>query len=246
MLGLVLLLSLAGGPAPDFMQTSRSELPNGGREYCGPVAAANALAWLAASGYPSLLPGNDGVPLTERQFQLIRALGADDYMSTDPFGGTTSANLMLGLEAYGKERAVPFRTIRYQGWRPQPTRFSTDVMHADVDWIARGLDGFGNVLLNIGWYKQLPNGDRRRIGGHWVTLVGYENGAFLIHDPAPRSGTQPKTERVTFEYLSRGRLVGTDRGLPVDAAGYISLGGDLMLPNAADDAVLDGAIWFSP
>jgi hypothetical protein len=220
---------------PDLPQ-SQKELPRRGSKHCGPVSASNALAWLAAEGYPKLMPSD--------QLALAKELGSTDYMNTGD--GTSAAGVMSGLRKYVKARGYAIQRLEFQGWRLIPRRFARVAGQADAARLAGELQTKSIVLINVGWYKK--NGDDfERISGHWVTLVGAEPGETLrlvIHDPSSRS-PQGDAERVAATRLESGKLTGgQNNGLPVDAAGAWELGGELKIKTSAgaNAAVLDGAV----
>lgn len=82
------------------------------------------------------------------------------------------------------------------------------------------------------------------VGGHWVTLVGYDlaSNELIVHDPAPRAGRAKSSERVTFRSLTAGRLAGNKSGLPTDARGYLQLVSGMHLSARADTAIIDGVV----
>lgn len=177
---------------PDLCQRDRrARLPGGGRGYCAPVAVSNSLMWLAAHGYPELLPGIRGRRMT--QGQLAGLLGRSKYMDTSIKRGTSPGELIRGVTRFLKERAVIFSYLGYQGWRRVPKAFDTGIDVPELDWMKAGLLDDGAVWLNLGWYKLDPEtGAYTRTGGHWVTLAGYgqapdgkKDPLFLVvHDPA--------------------------------------------------------------
>jgi hypothetical protein len=233
---------------PDFMQTSHPELPGGGRNYCAPVAVSNGLVWLGENGFPDLLPA--GTDRGARQLRLIRTLGSADYMDTDPDGGTDADQLLEGLDAYLVDQGYGDATLRVQTWRAHDDRFATGVSTPSVAWAADHVDGDTAVFLNVGWYAYDDARDEfARDGGHWVTLVGTEEDpetgrtSFIVHDPSRRSGRAPRSEVVTTERLTSGRLTGTVRGLPRAARGFTELGGELRF--GADAALLDAVVVLS-
>ena len=82
------------------------------------------------------------------------------------------------------------------------------------------------------------------MGGHWVTLVGFDfaNNQLIISDPAPRA--TPRHEYVSYRPLVGGRLVGKKSGLPTDAEGYLQLGRGMHLHPKAETAIVDGVVLF--
>lgn len=67
---------------PDLLQTDpKAELPNGGRNSCGPVAFSNALAALAGAGRPELLPA--GADRMACQMDVARTFASAEHMDTE-------------------------------------------------------------------------------------------------------------------------------------------------------------------
>ncbi len=94
-----------------------------------------------------------------------------------------------------------------------------------------GLNRRGAVWINVGWYKfNLKTNEYRRVGGHWVTLVGYNKGRLVIYDPASRAGSTFSNEFVSYSVLKNGRLTGKKKGLPQLAKGYHKLGDGMHIP----------------
>jgi hypothetical protein len=119
----------------------------------------------------------------------------------------------------------------------------------DLDWIKKGLLGDSAVFLNIGWYEHPDQIDSyRRIGGHWVTLVGFgidENGKpdpdiLIVHDPASKAGSTPVNEFVRVERIPEGRLSGVN-GIH-KAAGFLKVVRGMRIDGKADCAILDGVV----
>jgi len=233
---------------PDMTQTDpRAKLPNGGRSYCGPVAVSNSLMWLAGRGFANLLPD-----LKDREkvhFELARILGR--YMNTNPKTGTGATGLARGVVRYIEDRGYHCDYVGYQGWRKHPKEFSSGVDVPQLSWIKSALQGDSAVWLNIGWYKYDAGSDRyRRIGGHWVTLVGYgaersgkpDPAVLIIRDPAPRSGMRPWHQYVRLKRISSGSLEGKDGRSSRSAEGFYILAEGLKVRSTADFGLLDGVV----
>jgi hypothetical protein len=180
---------------PDLYQGERqARLPGGGRGYCAPVAVSNSFVWFTNNGFADLLPTISGRPMT--QAQLAGLLGMGKYMNTSLKNGTSPAELMHGVNLFLTERGAEIEMLAYQGWRAHQEQFSTGHLVPDLKWIKEGLLGNSGVWLNLGWYKFDPKEKTyTRVGGHWVTLVGYgidENAmpapnVLIVHDPAVRA-----------------------------------------------------------
>lgn len=234
---------------PDMTQTdAAAKLPNGGRSHCGPVCVSNSLMWLADSGFENLSPNLED--RRKAHFEVARSLGSKTYMNTSLTTGTGAGGVLEGLARYIEDRGYEYRYLKFQGWRKHPGQFTLGKAIPELNWIRSGIPGNSAVSLNVGWYKYNPWTDEyARIGGHWVTLVGYgvdEKGKadpaiLVIHDPAPRCGKSPH-EYVRMELIGAGRLTGKQSGLPRSAKGYYKMAGGMHVKKTADFGILDGAV----
>ncbi len=235
---------------PDLLQTDpEGNLPGGGRQYCAPVAVSNSLIWLGENGYKNLVPR--GMSRKKAQIEIARILGSKDCMNTNLEGGTGVSGVLRGVERYLNQHGYAYRRLEYQGWRRHPRKYSTRVEVPDLEWLKTGLAGDSGVWLNVGWYKYDNQTDEYcRIGGHWVTLVGYgvdekgiKNAATLIlHDPAPRAGRSFSDEYVRTEKIKSGTLTGEKWKLARSAAGYYKLTDGMHVRKQADFGILDGVV----
>ena len=76
-----------------------------------------------------------------------------------------------------------------------------------------------------------------------MTVVGYAGDDLLMHDPSPSAGSAFRTQRVSFEELTEGRLTGKQKNLPRDAAGYYEVGGGMAVAKGYT-CILDGAVFL--
>lgn len=228
---------------PDFMQTDREGgFAGSGSQYCAPTAVSNSLMWLAANGYEELRPAGNQ---KRSQIALIRTLGGGDYMKTSPSAGTDVAQLLNGVEAYVTEAGYGISELSYQGWRPVPGDYLAGKF-PDLDAIRTAIaDDTSAVWLNVGWYSWDEEREEYvRNGGHWVTVVGYDGDDLLIHDPSPAAGSAKRTQTITLEELSEGRLTGRTPNLPRSAAGYYEVGGEMAVASGKT-CILDGAVFLT-
>lgn len=224
---------------PDLPQINEL-LPGRGGQYCGPVSASNALAWLSEQGYPKLMSGP--------QVELAKLLGSEEFMNTSVKSGTGSQAIAHGMSTYIKQCGYEIDELLHQGWKNTIKEPVTKLPgHANVPDIAERFSPTTVALLCVGWYKRAGE-DYERQGGHWVTLVGIEPGEpaiLLIHDPGSRSD-EGVTERVTASRIRSGRLTGKSKGkgLPIQAVDAWELGGELKISRkkGAETAVLDGVV----
>ncbi len=217
---------------PDLLQTKDSAgFPGGGKQFCGPVAVSNSLVWLK------------GETSEELQIELVHKLSSPDYMNTNTSNGTGTSGLIRGVVRYAEEALGGYQKLEYRGWRKAPKKYKSNLTTPTLDFIKSGLHRRGSVWLNIGWYKyNASSQEYHRVGGHWVTLVGYEKDQLVIHDPSPRAGHSFSNEFVNFSLISGGTLTGNKKGLPTKAKGFIKLGSGMHLPSRANAAVIDGAV----
>jgi len=211
----VILLALTGmvNAAPDmYLEKVESTpdmsqkdgigyLPENGKGYCAPVAVSNAFVWLAENGFPELVPSTGDRKMS--QIRVAAFLGESQYMKTDSKKGTGPSRVLRGVSRYITEKGYPYK-LQYQGWRKHPKEFDTGVSTPDLDWVKKELLGKSAVWLNVGWYNYDPaNASYNRIGGHWMTLVGFgkdrdnkpNKNMLIIHDPAARTRRTKPTHR---------------------------------------------------
>ncbi len=227
---------------PDFLQTDREAgFANAGSQYCAPTAVSNSLMWLAANGYEDLRPEGNA---RAAQIEMIRTLGGDDYMKTSPSIGTNTAQLIRGVETYVNEAGYTIEELSYEGWRAVDAEYRAG-NRPDLDDIKTAIrDDRSAVWLNVGWYKyDEDSGDYLRKGGHWVTVVGSIGDDLLIHDPSPSAGANFRTQRVSLDEITEGRLTGGERNLPRSAEGLYEVGGEMAVSKGYT-AVLDGAVFL--
>lgn len=161
---------------------------------CAPVAVANSLVWF-------------GVGRGEAsEVELVNTLASRDYMRTHHGLGTSPDNVMGGLTRYLDEVGVGITSLVYRGWREISPEYS-DRQALSLDWLLAGLGPDQAVWLNIGWYERRFPGYYYRLGGHWVTLVGYRDSGLVVHDPGPWQATpEPLMVREHKALLLRTRF----------------------------------------
>ena len=241
------------GKMPDLTATNPvAQLPLGGKHFSAPVAASNALAWLALEKkYTRLLPS--GKPGPQLQGRLASRLGSRGYMDTEVHRQTGTPATLKGISRFLGEKKYP-ADYAYQGWRRIEKKFNRGWPWPDLDWVKAALQGDSLVLLNVGWYRHDAGKDvYQRFGGHWVSLAGYgvdEDGQadkeiLLIHDSSPRAGLEPSVEYVRVKPIGSGRLAGNS-GMPKganSAVGFFRLGGGMHINSErGDTCILDGVV----
>lgn len=217
---------------PDFAQTDPAlGLPGGGTHYCVPVATANALVWYAKErGYTDLLPVK-GLSLTEKVSTVARQLGDKRYMSTAPKGGTSHVKFMQGLSAYIRDVGYSSK-ITYRGrWRMPGKYGRIEVGAPDIQSIQDKFSSGSAVFLSIGYYTEGDRpGELKRIGGHFVTVVGFgvdangnvDRDMVVLHDPGDRRSPDVKKRYLRLEEI-RGQRFVNGRGQESDADGHLKI-----------------------
>lgn len=164
-------------------------------QLCAPIAAANSLIWL------------EGRQADQRaQIALVNTLAHYSYMATSPNAGTGPTGVLKGVEKYLLQTTRPEHTLEHAGWRSVPDRYRAD-SSVSLRWLHEGLNRTSAVWLNLGWYEQRLPGVYRRLGGHWVTLVGIRDGRLVLHDPA-----QPQSMQVSATLRPGGLLHSDESG----------------------------------
>jgi hypothetical protein len=226
----------------------KGRLDLGGYFHCGPVAASNTLTWFYKAGYKGLMPGI--ASLEDEQIGMVRTLGSSPFMNTDyTRGGTTSRDMVKGILKYISRSGYDRSAVYYAGWDMGVDGRNSPV--PDMEFLKRGFEKGGAVLLNIGWYRPGPDTDTyRRESGHWVTMAGYgkdkkgiiAEDIIVVHDPAPWAGKGKTHHYVRFVPLQEGYLTGPYKGLPVDARGFLVAEEGLCKPSEKVVAIVEGAI----
>jgi hypothetical protein len=192
---------------------------------------ANSFYWLAD------MRGDQG--------DLVKLLASDRYMNTDTARGTTTKQLLHGVHAIAIDLFGSYESLKYQGWKRHPRVFATGKTVPEPGWIIAGIAADSAVWLNVGWYQYDPANKRYdRVGGHWITVVGYDGNKLVIHDPAPRAGQSFANEYVHVSQLRGGTLADPRSGLFKPARGYLVLGTGMHVKATADVAIIDGAVRF--
>lgn len=215
---------------PDLLQTLNSAgFAGDGQQFCAPVAVSNSLVWLEEN--------------KDEQYQidLVHKLSSPAYMNTNTVNGTNVFGVTQGVHKYAMERWGKYKTLEYSGWSKSPTQFRSNLNKPTLDWMTSALHRKGAVWLNIGWYNQ-EGINYRRAGGHWVTLVGYEQGTLVIHDPAPRAGKTFSNQFISLNPLSGGKLINGAR--TTNAQSHFVVTDGMNISSKGKFAIIDGAVKF--
>ena len=168
--------------------------------FCGPAAAANSLWWFdTRQEHAPLMP-----PAVNDHFGLVVSQGGaagawDDHdprnvdaastawppgaelvedlavaMHTDTIGrGTIITGMVQGLATFFDDRKLAHWPVISQVQRPE------------FWWAAQEVERSEDVILLLGFYKEISPGSWQRLGGHYVTLAGVDRqGGFVaFSDP---------------------------------------------------------------
>ena len=215
----------------DFTQTDvKGKNSGNGQQYCAPVAVSNSLVWLGDQ---------------KDQLSLIRKLASKQYMNTSLKNGTGTTGVLRGVERISKALFGGYEYLEYEGWRKHPTSYSRGVKRPDIERLKSAVSRRSSAWVNVGWYQYSERkNEYKRVGGHWITLVGSNGKQLIFHDPAPRAGGGFSNEFVNYSIINSGMLVGRKSGLPTKAKGYISLERGMHIKSSADFAIIDGVVYF--
>ena len=160
-----------------YQMDARANFESSGAKYCGPVAASNALVWLAAHGYPRLLPDASGDVLygglnyaTSRtrkaQTELVHAIMDGGFVKMRPEdgtskgGGTSAFGIAQGVRAYVESKGYQIDELKMVQIITNPTAdYPPSMLSNDLslDAIKKAFAGGAMVWLNIGWYDRVGN-----------------------------------------------------------------------------------------
>ncbi len=230
---------------PDLVQTDPAgNFARGGRSFCGPVSVSNSLVWLQAGST---------VPFTDRkeQYDVVNLLASTDYMNADPVEGVGAVKVIRGVKRFVEADLSDSRfKLSYQGWRSTPKGHFSGVREPELEWIRSFVGRSKSAWINLGWYRHdKETNEYERVGGHWVTVVGYgveESGKLndqilVIHDPSPRTGKDPN-DYVLFTKLKSGTMAVSSSRKPRPAKGFYLMEGGMHIKSTADVAIMDGVV----
>lgn len=216
-----------------YQMDARAGFSDDGAKYCGPVAASNALLWLAAHGYPRLLPDANGDTLygglnyatsktRTAQIALVHAIMDGGFVKMRPEdgtpkgGGTSMAGIARGVQTYVESKGYEIKQIKVAQLITEPSPDYPPAMLPNVISMQAVKKAFADgamVWLNIGWYDRVgDDGLYTWKGGHFVTLVGYgkdaagnaDDSALVFRDPARNAGRNYPNEFVRVRRLTEG------------------------------------------
>jgi hypothetical protein len=221
---------------PDLVQTcAAAKFYKGGGLYCGPVAVSDSLVWLIQKqllSYPYSSP--------EDHYALVKTLAQDAYLKTDKHKGTGAYSLTAGLHTFLSERGVDNFVIKHTGWRACKGMFN-DEAALTPEWIEENISGNYVQWLNIGWYRREKD-HLYRVGGHWLTVVGYRAGKCYALDPSPRNGARKQVHRFKLYKAKQIELRGEAQGLPETSEGMLEIRNGMTLKSTADVCLIDSSV----
>lgn len=229
---------------PDYTQTDSAYggfpdefgVEHGGY-FCGPVSISNSLMWLADNGFTNLAPLT--ADRKKDQHDLVEIISSEMYLDAYEGNGCGPTGAADALPRYIADCGYQMKSLKWQGRMSPPDPYNMHINIPDLDWVREGIIGTGRVeLWALGWNLYHPETDEYEVvGGHWVTMVGYDGDQFILHDPAPRNGYSFANEYVTATPLESGTRVGSGEDL---TGQYVIEGDSWNINGNATHAILNG------
>ena len=251
-----------------YQQDERAHFDGNGVKFCGPVAASNALVWLAAHGYPRLLPDGSGDTLygglpyatsktTKAQIALVHAIMENGLIAMRPddgtpqSGGTTAQSIARGVRSYVESKGYQIEQLQTASVVSDPPADYPEEMRPRVlplETVKKAFADGAAIWLSIGWYERDgPEGLYVWKGGHFVTLVGFGKDAtgktdpsvLIFRNPARNSGANYPNEFVHVSRLTGGNWATRDGKVGYSAAGRFVVNG--LEVSGRTSAIITGA-----
>jgi hypothetical protein len=226
-------------------QDASSTFVDGGEMYCGPVAAANALAGIAELGMPSLRPSNRE-PRDARIF-MAELFASPEYMDTARQEGTWPGRFIDGVLKYVALNGYPSSEFDLIGFSPLPQRLESRRKESKVSRqvLSEVLNSPSTLVwLHIGWYRYLPEKQSyENTGAHYLHLVGSEGGDLIALNSTPDRRHIP-FEKLTLSTLGAGTLVHEKAKIAIPSYGLLSVNTPSPL-KAKRVAVIQGVLKLS-
>jgi hypothetical protein len=205
--------------------------------YCGPVAVINTLL----AKYQDIknffrYGANESAinKLVTRLSKLMKTQGAN---SQEP--GTKAMDLINGIIQFSAEENLNLLELNHRGWFAGEIENPNNL--TNTEWIKKKLCSGFDIVLQVGWYKRSDLAKFIRTGGHYVTLVGYDQQKLYINDPSKRSKRQTKEATVLTHFNSQ--LI--NKNLRQGFSNCLELKGlDINSNYGSDTAIIDGAIAY--
>lgn len=232
------------GLTPDAAQRDPNRrYIKGGKGYCGPCAASNALMWLGATGYEQLIPNAQNQQTA--QYKLVTLLASPRYMKTAEKNSTSPERLMKGIKEYVEDCGYEIKKLETINFKPGEVE-EGDCIGEPADSFKEGLKPNSAAIIHIGWYKYDSEKDQyTRFNGHYVTVVGSgknrqgktDNSIVIVHDP----WNGKSDDYVKLEKLTSGQLViKKDEETELHSLkGAYNLTGEMCIYEKADIGLLD-------
>ncbi|MCI4667029.1 MAG: hypothetical protein MRZ79_02635 [Bacteroidia bacterium] len=231
---------------PDLCQNDDAFPESAGTsDYCGPVATSNAFVWLDKNNYPKINPYANS---KSGQIKMVLDLAKPKYMNTEEGSGTGPSKMISGIKKYLQDKGYSPKSIEMAGWKNSSDKIGSK---PKMDWIKKGILEHSMVFLNVGWYEYDANKNKyTRVGGHWVTAIGYgvdQNGNersnyIIVHDPAGRAGKNKSQQYVKLNKIANANLDTKRSSGPTNASGYYRASGTLKIKSIADRSILDNVV----
>ena len=251
-----------------YQMDDRGKFEGSGAKYCGPVAASNALVWLAAHGFPRLLPNADGDTLygglsyatsrtVKAQIALVHAIVDNGLVQMRPddgtpkSGGTTAYDISRGVRTYVEGKGYQIDRLQVAAVIDNPPADYPEAMRSRVlslEAVKKAFAGGAAVWLSVGWYeREGPEALYVWKGGHFVTLVGYgkdatgkiDESVLIFHNPGLSSGQGYPNEFVHVRRLTEGNWADRDGKKGYSVEGRFAIDG--MQVSGRTTAILTGA-----
>ncbi|USN87519.1 MAG: C39 family peptidase [Candidatus Nomurabacteria bacterium] len=154
---------------PDYYNASHDGVPDQDQEYneCSPTSVANSFTWLAKEyGFEDLMPEDIGSTIDELKADL-------DWDS-----GTNDEDIIPGKQMFVDRHNLPIEVHQIGLQNDQ------DIHYQIYEELKKGQA----VEVSLQFYKRDENGNKKKAGGHMVTVTGVSGGpdfkGIRFNDPA--------------------------------------------------------------
>jgi hypothetical protein len=175
----------------------------------GPLAAAYSLLLVSKQGYPNLCLNekNDAEAIKK----LVKILSSPRSMAGGIDIGTATAFPIIGLDLHIRHSGYRLGYLKFQGFRPHPYGYSAGTTPY-LNWICAGTRAKAGECALVGWYQYDNKNIYKRIGGQWLSVVGYQPGnskdcPIILAVIDPSNGQR---SWLYFDKLKSGRLMEFD------------------------------------
>jgi hypothetical protein len=185
---------------PDFSQHQDHWVDKPGEpSFCGPTSAANSLFWMSREyNLPKLRQRADGTPYNDNA-EMIEDIASymgfvDKTTYYDPPGGVSDEDFIKGKRAYIDDR---YPSVVQKHKRAKLQWDKNDIITKVTDapptlyWIMSELYKCHDVEIRVSHLEEVTPGVYKRTGGHWMTVVGWNETELCVHDPARNNDPEP-------------------------------------------------------